>query len=599
MTKLKSITIKGMHNYDDVTYDLKDFTYLFGHNGAGKSTVLEAIQFALLGYIPNYNKTPAGIFTHCNNDNKMSVTLVLNDGEKDITVVRECVKSGGKAAVNVVVNPQVEIADIIADIESPVFNFNEFIGMTANKLKEWFISFLGNSDSQIKWEEVFTLDSGTDLALQKQMLDNTNGKAVDIDSLKEVNTYLKAMESTEKANIQRVTSTIQNMVHYDDDEAPAIDVDALRAELETLTAQKSYAIQYEERLNHNNLIKTKLGSEAYAGLKDSVEEDDNYYSLIEERLDLNSAFADVSSTIDEKTAEVNKLNGEVKALATILNSDGICPYTQKSCADITTLKQSYEKQYSDIKSKIADLEAEIAKSTETRNELNREITKASSELESIKSRYAERDRLNGSLLPIADAPEFTSTALTAKISEITDKVVKAEANLKYIGMVDNLTKEKLSGENRLNMIKGWIKTTGANGLQSQLTDGSFGVLSENMDTYIKALYGDETLKTKFILEEKANSFSFGLVRNGKYIAFDLLSSGEKCIFTLAMLLCIIANAKSDLKLVLVDDLLDHLDDNKIKTLFKGLNNIKDIQIILAGVKKYTESNYDEVVTTIS
>ena len=599
MTKLKSITIKGMHNYDDVTYDLKDFTYLFGHNGAGKSTVLEAIQFALLGYIPNYNKTPAGIFTHCNNDNKMSVTLVLNDGEKDITVVRECVKSGGKAAVNVVVNPQVEIADIIADIESPVFNFNEFIGMTANKLKEWFISFLGNSDSQIKWEEVFTLDNGTDLALQKQMLDNTNGKAVDIDSLKEVNTYLKAMESTEKANIQRVTSTIQNMVHYDDDEAPAVDVDALRAELETLTAQKSYAIQYEERFNHNNLIKAKLGSEAYAGLKDSVEEDDNYYSLIEERLDLNSAFADVSSTIDEKTAEVNKLNGEVKALATILNSDGICPYTQKSCADITTLKQSYEKQYSDIKSKIADLEAEIAKSTETRNGLNREITKTSSELESIKSRYAERDRLNGSLLPIADAPEFTSTALTAKISEITDKVVKAEANLKYIGMVDNLTKEKLSGENRLNMIKGWIKTTGANGLQSQLTDGSFGVLSENMDTYIKALYGDETLKTKFILEEKANSFSFGLVRNSKYIAFDLLTSGEKCIFTLAMLLCIIANAKSDLKLVLVDDLLDHLDDNKIKTLFKGLNNIKDIQIILAGVKKYTESNYDEVVTTIS
>ena len=148
MTKLKTITIKGMHNYDDVTYDLKDFTYIFGANGVGKSTILQAIQFALLGYIPNYNKTLQSIFTHCNNDKKMSVTLVLNDGTQDITITRNCTKSNGKVAVGATIEPQVDIESIIADIESPVFNFNEFIGMTANKLKEWFISFLGNSNSE-------------------------------------------------------------------------------------------------------------------------------------------------------------------------------------------------------------------------------------------------------------------------------------------------------------------------------------------------------------------------------------------------------------------------------------------------------------------
>ena len=205
----------------------------------------------------------------------------------------------------------------------------------------------------------------------------------------------------------------------------------------------------------------------------------------------------------------------------------------------------------------------------------------------------------GGLLTLSDAPEQNSTVYANKFNEITHQLVKLEANAKYYAMVDDLTKDKLISENRLNMIKEWIKSTGANGLQSSLTNGAFAMLASDMDTYIQSLYGDPTIHTKFILEEKANSFSFGLIRNEKYIAFDLLSSGEKCIFTLAMLLCLIANAKSELKLILVDDLLDHLDDDKIATLFRGLNKITDIQIVLAGVKKYTESNYDDVVITVA
>ena len=38
------------------------------------------------------------------------------------------------------------------------------------------------------------------------------------------------------------------------------------------------------------------------------------------------------------------------------------------------------------------------------------------------------------------------------------------------------------------------------------------------------------------------------------------------------------------KVLIVDDMLDHLDDQRANQVFDGLANIKDIQVIIAGVK---------------
>ena len=56
--KFKSITITGMHKVDKKTYTFNDdVTYFIGENGSGKSTILEAAELALLGYIPGYANT--------------------------------------------------------------------------------------------------------------------------------------------------------------------------------------------------------------------------------------------------------------------------------------------------------------------------------------------------------------------------------------------------------------------------------------------------------------------------------------------------------------------------------------------------------------
>jgi ATPase involved in DNA repair len=56
MMKLSSIRIQGMHNVVDKTYKLNNMNYFVGPNGAGKSTIMQAIQLALLGYIPGTDK---------------------------------------------------------------------------------------------------------------------------------------------------------------------------------------------------------------------------------------------------------------------------------------------------------------------------------------------------------------------------------------------------------------------------------------------------------------------------------------------------------------------------------------------------------------
>ena len=62
--KIKSIYIDGLHNAVNKTYDFGDMVYIFGHNGAGKSTILQAIQFALLGYFPGTAKTKEAMLRH-------------------------------------------------------------------------------------------------------------------------------------------------------------------------------------------------------------------------------------------------------------------------------------------------------------------------------------------------------------------------------------------------------------------------------------------------------------------------------------------------------------------------------------------------------
>ena len=125
----------------------------------------------------------------------------------------------------------------------------------------------------------------------------------------------------------------------------------------------------------------------------------------------------------------------------------------------------------------------------------------------------------------------------------------------------------------------------------------FTNLENDMTLYLKKMFNNDNVECHFVLENKANSFDFGLVRDtNTFIPFSQLSSGEKTMYTVALMLCLVCRSDSDLKLLIIDDMFDHLSDENAEHLFESIKNIDNIQFILAGVKhaKSVESFLVEV-----
>ncbi|ELJ8644989.1 AAA family ATPase [Vibrio cholerae] len=70
---IKRIEVEGLLSRKNIIWDLEDVNVLVGHNGSGKSTILELVRSALLG--PDYFDYNGNIF------NKFEhVKILLNNG---------------------------------------------------------------------------------------------------------------------------------------------------------------------------------------------------------------------------------------------------------------------------------------------------------------------------------------------------------------------------------------------------------------------------------------------------------------------------------------------------------------------------------------
>lgn len=129
------------------------------------------------------------------------MTATLDDDGKLMQVSR--VYTANKKGINCSVSTipdNLNIADILGDLELPVFNFNEFVGMSANKLKDWFISFLPSNQVDINWDKELK-ESLQDIQLtESKFYDETlqyiNNLGLDgVDQVRAANAYLKQLLS--------------------------------------------------------------------------------------------------------------------------------------------------------------------------------------------------------------------------------------------------------------------------------------------------------------------------------------------------------------------------------------------------------------------
>lgn len=606
--KILSIRIQGMHNVIDKTYIFKDMNYFVGSNGAGKSTVLQAIQLALLGYIPGTDKKKSAVFQH-SNGHEMSVHLIIDNNGTDISINRTWTRTGKEIKAIVSTVPEdINISDIIGKISLPIFNFNEWLSMTSNKLKDWFINFLPNADSNIDWETILR-DSVKDygIILNPQFIEDTvkyvNGiETTGINQVREFNTYLKQLQSFKKSELTRVQSTVQSLIYYDDCDNTE-DPEALKRQLYDDNASILKIKNDIQAIQKNETTKLKLNSLKLVTAS-SLDEDKTYIKNCNAISELESNIHDLDKAVDDALKKREQLAYSLSEKTATIHSKGICPYSKSICNTIKNSLPIISKEVEDIKHNIEVLNTDrTAKHTE-KVALHNTLQKYLSENAQITAEYTQYDAM---ISTIDDSIKNTSVSeltlqiesIEAHMNHVNDLIVKLEANKKYTALVDVLTSQKYEIEQELEILKIWVKLTDVNGLQSDMMKAPFNNLARKMTAYLNKFFNDTNLTASFHLTQEANSFSFGLYKDNNYIEYDMLSSGEKCLYTLALLFSLVEISDTHLPIILIDDLLDHLDASNINNCFETLYSINDIQIVLAGVQKCTHSEASNFVHIIN
>lgn len=614
--KITSITIEGMHNVAEKTYTFNNLNYLHGPNGAGKSTALQAVQLALLGYIPGVDKKVGAIFKHAKNKT-MVITCRLDDDGKEVVVSRSFAGTGKTVTKAVEVTPpSVNLDTIFGELELPIFNFSDFLNLSANKMKEWFIGFLPGSNDEVDWKKELTDALGDKKVIDEDLIEDTindinrEGKT-GIDLVRATNARLKERISFEKGNLDRTSKTIQSLVFYDDIDANT-NVESVQADIDKLNNQLIHAAKVETVRESNRRIKEQIAAIHAEG--SSLEDDKEYAARKKTIADMNEQIEKYDRDLTHLKAVEMGLNDEIRALSIdieankrTISGDGVCPYTSEKCVSI-------ESFISEVKEKVSAAEEELKKKKEelmkTQSTIQNTIfarksaqeTKAQETLDAsaIELSYQNIKDLRSRLQmeDLIDGEEKTALEIKQEISKLNELLVKVAANKQYTQLMEKLTADKFRQENTIEVLKIWDKLTSANGLQATLSEKPFEELAESMTAYLHKLFGKKDICAKFFLSNEANSFSFGIMRQDKYISYEMLSSGEKCLYTLALMMCLLSRSDSRLKVILIDDLLDHLDDGNAAKLFDALYKIKDIQIILAGVKECTSSHKDDIVIEV-
>ena len=307
--------------------------------------------------------------------------------------------------------------------------------------------------------------------------------------------------------------------------------------------------------------------------------------------DLKKKHSEYEAEYKEKSAKFLDFKHQAKSYDSVISSGGVCNFKNKKCEEISSLVDAYKKVVEDLNAKSSEYNASANEVYSKMQDTSTLIHTYESELYRAKNEVMRYNSLESAYESI-DVQENHEDLddLNKTLESYKEMYAKASANKKYNELNDVIVKDKYRIEQSIEVLKAWVDLTGVNGLQAQSNgDNPFDTLADEVDKVLSNLITNRKVSCKFNSEGKANSFSFGVYSEDSYVPYNLLSSGEKCLFVLSLFIALLNYNHSTLNLILIDDFLDHLDDDNFQKIFGVLKERTNIQFIFAGVKPVSSS----------
>ena len=407
------IKISGMHKIEDQKCYLMGSAdnkpvYFYGPNGSGKSTVLQAIQLGLLGYIPGTNKTTSAIFSHANGK-CMRIELRLagntDDEPDEIIIIRKFTKSGAKVTEEVTIYPETyDVNAIVGNLELPILNFNEFLGLTANKQKDLMISVLPSSDSQIDSQLYLSDLPEYDPSMADWAKELCEGfeSLHSVSDIKQFNSHLKEVQSELNAEEKRTTSTVQSLIFYDDYEG-TLDIASIQGQIQELMSKRDKVLRQEEavKTQQKRLEARSEYLKEFGSLAETIEDDLDYQKLKQQLDSINSQIDSIKSQIAKNQDDSVELKSELSQIQKVLNSEGICPFIEYNCEKIEEIIPDFKAKEIEVTGKLNALTKDTSDCKDKIVTLEKQKLNINNDISSLMNKYKTRDDLKY----IADEPD--------------------------------------------------------------------------------------------------------------------------------------------------------------------------------------------------
>lgn len=589
---IKSIRLKNFKCFSnfEVHFD-KTVTYLNGMNGEGKSSIIEGIQLALLGYIPGHSKKLSDIFKFSSDKNYMSVSITYDNLGKDYTIKRTYTNVNGKISCSIDKNDLQDLMSILdVDLETTIFNFKEFIQWSANKQKQWLLNFLQKSENTVtvNWRsEIDNIISANNLIPDELFILEISSElpqTLNFLKIKECNDMIKDRIAEERAIQQSAENTLQEVeLSLSAYSCACNDKEELSEELYHVTEELSKLNYCKKVITHNKSIQCKLDD--YADLSDAKENDKIYTTSVDNVTEISNKIKELNEEYQRVCAKYKEIEYELITLEK--STQTTCPILAIQCDKLVEHEEAARLNIQRLRNQQHELDL---KKSEINNEISEYkdiVSKFEDTLKMLSNRYEERDSLRNSMIVENIPNDITESNIDDYIQyketereNLHDRLNDAIEYSTLVKTSESMENQKIQSKIRLDLLKELDKLTGQNGLQAKLGKAAVADFLDSLSKTASLFYKNSDYYID-VENEKSNSFDFGIVKDGNKISYDTLSSGEQCVYMVALLSAIL-KLSTACKLLLIDDVFDHLDEEKIKTVIKFAESQSDIQYIFAG-----------------